>query len=201
MSLTTKKPTFAVIGAGWGGITLTQQVSLSKYHLKIISPVRTIQYTPLLASAACGLFHFRLAEEPIRRKNRTDVEYYKAIAQDIDFDKRIVRCKTAADVDGEGPKDFGVEFDKLCIAPGCDNQDFGTPAAYALGDAADIEAESLPALAEVALQKGEYLTHAFNNAVGENHDGLHPFEYQQRALLAYLGNHDGIIGGRQDWTG
>ncbi|ROV95262.1 hypothetical protein VPNG_08986 [Cytospora leucostoma] len=123
------KRTLAVIGSGWGGFTLSQKVSLEKYHIIIISPIRTVQYTPLLASAACGLFNFRLAEEPIRRKHRTEVEYYKAVAQDIDFDKRTIRCRTAIDADGEGPRDFEVQYDELCIAPGCDNQDFGTPGA------------------------------------------------------------------------
>lgn len=126
------KPVLAVIGSGWGGFTLSQKVSLERFHLKIISPVRTIQYTPLLASAACGLFNFHLAEEPVRRKQRTDVEYYKAVALNIDFDKRVIRCKAAAEVDGEGPKDFDVKYDKLCIAPGCDIQDFGTPGANML---------------------------------------------------------------------
>lgn len=366
---------------------------MEQYHLKIISPIRTIQYTPLLASAACGLFNFRLAEEPVRRKQRTEVEYYKAIAHNIDFEKRIVRCKTAAEVDGEDPKDFEVEYDKLCIAPGCDIQDFGTPGAkehalflrttndsrllqqrllemmdqaslptllsdpqrqrdilnirivgggaigieaaaelvdlwnedmrflfphldgkltitihdvapsilttfdrslaeyatesltrgkqhiiqiktsshiekvdagaiytkedgrlpygvliwatgnkanklvdtisdriqlpekglpriltdkylrvlrsdgssmdgvYALGDAADIKGESLPTLAEVALQKGEYLTEVFNKHSSGDSVGPPPFEYKQRALLAYLGQQDGIIAGKEDWTG
>lgn len=387
------KPVLAVIGSGWGGFTLSQKVSLERFHLKIISPVRTIQYTPLLASAACGLFNFRLAEEPVRRKQRTDVEYYKAVALNIDFDKRIIRCKTAAEVDGEDPKDFDVKYDQLCIAPGCDIQDFGTPGAkehalflrttndsrllqqrllemldqaslphvledpqkqrdilnirivgggaigieaaaelfdlwnedmrflfphldgkltitihdvassilttfdqhlaeyatesltkgkanvvqiktgshiekvdagaiytkedgrlpygvliwatgnkvnklvdtlsdrimlpekglprvltdkylrvlrpdgtsmdgvYALGDAADIKGESLPTLAEVALQKGEYLTKVFNNHSTEDSAEAPPFVYKQRALLAYLGQRDGIIGGKEDWTG
>ncbi|KAL1870160.1 hypothetical protein Daus18300_005224 [Diaporthe australafricana] len=387
------KPVLAVIGSGWGGFTLSQKVALDKYHLKIISPIRTIQYTPLLASAACGLFNFRLAEEPVRRKSRTEVEYYKAIAHDIDFDKRIVRCKTSAEVDGENPQDFEVAYDKLCIAPGCDIQDFGTPGAkehalflrttndsrllqqrllemmdqaslpnflndpqkqrdilnirivgggaigieaaaelvdlwtedmrflfphldgkltitihdvapsilttfdrslaeyatesltkgkqhiiqiktsshiekvdagaiytkedgrlpygvlvwatgnkvnklvdtisdriklpekglpriltdkylrvlrsdgtsmdgvYALGDAADIKGESLPTLAEVALQKGEYLTKVFNKHGSERTEDPPQFEYKQRALLAYLGQQDGIIAGKEDWTG
>ncbi|KXH41661.1 hypothetical protein CNYM01_09838 [Colletotrichum nymphaeae SA-01] len=375
------KPVLVVIGTGWGGFTLTQKVDLAKYDIKVISPVRTIQYTPLLASAACGLFNFRLAEEPVRRKHRTEMDYYKAFAEDIDFEKRIVRCKTDAPTAGEEPTTFEVRYDKICIAPGCDTQDFGTPGAkehalflkttndarliqqrilqmldkaslpttseqdqrdylnirivgggaigieaaaelwdlwfedmrflfphldgkvtitihdvapkilstfdanlseyatsslqgkhvkiktgshiqsveadaiftkedgrlpyglliwatgnkasslveklpvkklegglpriltdkylrvlhpdgspmsdvYALGDAADIEGESLPTLAEVALQKGEYLTAILNS----NADPV-PFNYKQRALLAYLGRHDGIIGGKQEWTG
>ncbi|GJD03081.1 pyridine nucleotide-disulfide [Colletotrichum higginsianum] len=372
------KPVLVIIGTGWGGFTLTQKVSLEKYDVKVISPIRTIQYTPLLASAACGLFNFRLAEEPVRRKHRTDQDYYKAIAEDIDFEKRIVRCKTDAPTANEDPTYFEVRYDKICIAPGCETQDFGTPGAkehalflkttndarliqqrilqmldkaslpttsehdqrdylnirivgggaigieaaaelwdlwfedmrflfphldgklnitihdvapkilstfdaslseyatsslegkhvklmtgsniqrveddaiftkedgrlpYGLliwatgnkvnplvdseetreratpyphrqvppgpapgrepngqrlrtGDAADIEGESLPTLAEVALQKGEYLTVVLNSN-GEPA----PFNYKQRALLAYLGRRDGIIGGRKEWTG
>lgn len=391
--MATKKPVLAIIGSGWGGFTLSQKVSLEKYQLKVISPIRTIQYTPLLASAACGLFNFRLAEEPVKRKSRAEVEYFKATAQNIDFDRRIVHCHTATNLGGEAPSKFEVPYDRLCIAPGCDIQTFGTPGAkehalflrttndarllqqrllemldraslpdvaadpqkqrdilnirivgggaigveaaaelfdlwndemrflyshldgkltitihdvapailttfdkslaeyatdsltkgkagivkiqtgshiekvepdaiftkedgrlpfgvliwatgnsvnslvdkisdrvkmpekglprvltdkylrvlkkdgtsmenvYALGDAADIDGESMPTLAEVALQKGEYLTGALNQNSTAEKSGVHRFEYKQRALLAYLGSHDGVIGGREDWTG
>ncbi|KAI0021715.1 hypothetical protein F4780DRAFT_262219 [Xylariomycetidae sp. FL0641] len=378
------KPTLVIIGSGWSGFTLAQRVSLERYHIKVISPIRTIQYTPLLASAACGLFNFRLAEEPVRRRKRTGVEYYKAIAKDIDFSRRIVRCQTATQVHEEKPQDFEVAYDKIAIAPGCDIQDFGTPGAkehalflrttndarliqqrllemldkaslpntsdaeqrdvlririvgggaigieaaaemydlwheemrflfphldgklvitihdvaptilstfdsrlaeyatqslkgrhiemktsshitrveadgivtkedgklpyglliwatgnkasslseqldvkkpekglpriltdqhlrvlkpdgsaipdaYALGDAADIDGHTLPTLAEVALQKGEYLSDMLN--AGQDGATGKPFEHKQRALLAYLGRHDGIIAGKEDWTG
>lgn len=72
---------------------------------------------------------------------------------------------------------------------------------YALGDAADIKGESLPTLAEVALQKGEYLTDVFNKHGSEGTADPPRFEYKQRALLAYLGQQDGIIAGKEDWTG
>jgi NADH:ubiquinone reductase (non-electrogenic) len=77
----------------------------------------------------------------------------------------------------------------------------GTPfeGTYALGDAADIEGYSLPTLAEAALQKGEYLTRELNNEAGGA--APQPFEYKQKVHLAYLGRHDGVIGGKQDWTG
>lgn len=398
------KPCLAIIGSGWGGFTLSQKVSLAKYNIVVISPIRTIQYTPLLASAACGLFNFRLAEEPVRRKRRHEVQYYKATAENIDFEKRIIRCKAAAHIEGgddakksnesSNSEIFEVKYDKVCIAPGCDIQDFGTPGArehalflrttndarliqqrvlemvdaaslpgvsaarqreilsirivgggavgieaaaelwdlwfedlrflcpqldkdgdgskltitihdvapqilstfdsslseyaaqslrgkhvelktsshiervepgaiitkedgrlpaglliwatgnkasslvetlhnvkkpkeglpriltdrylrvlransddgspiegaYALGDAADVEGESLPALAEVAMQKSEYLTSVLN-AADDEAALVRPFAYKQRALLAYLGRRDGIMGGRQDWTG
>lgn len=390
-----QKQSLAIIGSGWAGFTLSQKASLSRYNVTVISPIRTIQYTPLLASAACGLFNFRLAEEPVRRRSRTDLHFYKAVATHIDFATRTIRCRGDVKL-GDGdpniqaalPRDngaFDVRYDKLCIAPGCAIQDFGTPGArehalflrttndarviqqrlleildaaslptasaqrqrdllhirivgggaigieaaaelwdawhedlrhvyphldgkvsitihdvapqilgtfdaslseyatkslegkkvelktsnhierverdhivtkedgklpfgmliwatgnkasplieemegvkkpkkglprlltdkylrvlredgtpmedvYALGDAGDIEGESLPTLAEVALQKGEYLVDQLNRTEDGRPDG--PFQYKQRALLAYLGRQDGVIGGKEDWTG
>lgn len=375
------KPTIAVIGSGWAGFTLSQQLSTAKYKVQVISPIRTIQYTPLLASAACGLFDFRLAEEPVRRRNRTDVQYHKAIAQKIDFEKHTIHCKPSVTDLGQSD-DFEVKYDKIIVAPGCNIQTFGTPGAkehalflrttndarliqqrllemldaaslpnvseeqqrellnirivgggaigieataeiydlwnedmrflyphldgkltitihdvaptilstfdkslgdyalnslhqkkvqiktgshiekvehdaiytkeetrmpygmliwatgngvnpllddlpvkkpekglpriltdrylrilspdgqvidnaYALGDAADIDGHSLPTLAEVALQKGEYLSRELNHS----DQPIKPFEYKQRSLMAYLGQHDGIVGGRSEWTG
>lgn len=49
------KPTIAIVGSGWGGFTLAHALSLMRYNVAVISPSRTIQYTPLLASAAAGM--------------------------------------------------------------------------------------------------------------------------------------------------
>ncbi|KAK4541253.1 hypothetical protein LTR36_008169 [Oleoguttula mirabilis] len=377
------KPTLAIIGSGWGAFPLTQQLNLTRYNVTVISPVRTLQYTPLLASAACGLFDLRLAEEPIRRQHRAGLNYYKATAESVDLDKRIITCKPSVeDLERVGGL-FEVKYDKVVLAPGCDIQTFGTPGAtehalflrtttdarilqqrllqmmdaaslpgipedklkeilhirivgggaigieataelydlwhqsmrhlyphldgkvqitvhdvapqllstfdeslsqyamnslkekkvemktsshierveedaiftkedgrlpyglllwatgnkasslldqldvkkpehgmpriltdkylralrpdgspiedtFAIGDAADIEGHSLPTLAEVALQKGEYLVREINKA-----DALprSPFEYTQGASLAYLGRHDGVRDGKNEWTG
>ncbi|KAG8630291.1 hypothetical protein KVT40_001910 [Elsinoe batatas] len=378
-----KKLSLAIVGAGWAGFPITQKIDLSLYNVAVISPVRTIQYTPLLASAACGLFDFRLAEEPIRRRHRTDLQYYKAWAESIDLDKRLITCRHAVDDLGRMQERFTVKYDKLVLAPGCDIQTFDTPGAmehalflrttsdarivqqrvlqmldaaslpgipeerqremlhirivgggaigieataelhdlweesmqhlyphlkgkvqitihdvapeilstfdeslseyamksmrrkgvelktgshielvesdaihtkedgrlpygmllwatgnkantlldqldvkkpekgmpriltdqhlrvmrpdgrvmdnvYAAGDAADIEGYTLPMLAEVALQKGEYLTRELNQMPGGFKS---PFNYQQRASIAYLGQRDGIVGGKDTWTG
>jgi NADH:ubiquinone reductase (non-electrogenic) len=73
------------------------------------------------------------------------------------------------------------------------------PDAYALGDAADIEGNSLPTLAEVALQKGEYLVTVLNKSATDVES--EPFKYKNKATIAYLGRHDGIVGGEESWTG
>jgi NADH:ubiquinone reductase (non-electrogenic) len=375
------KPTVVVIGSGWAGFTLSQKLSLSKYNVLIISPERCLQYTPLLASAACGLFDFRLAEEPVVRRSRVGLQYHNAIVDDIDFNSRSVRCIPAVCLIKD-QKPYYVTYDKLIIACGCGIQTFSTPGAeeyalflrttndaraiqqrllemldsatlpninderqreimtirivgagaigieataelydlwhegleqlypqlkgkatiaihdvastvlstfdqnlagyalqslkdksvqihagshiervecdaiitkeegrlpygmliwatgnkanpmieklpvkktinglrriltdkslrvfrsdgsvvnnvYALGDAADIEAFTLPTLAEVALQKGNYLARELN----ASDKPKKPFEYRQKRLVAYLGKHDGIIGGQHEYTG
>ena len=68
---------------------------------------------------------------------------------------------------------------------------------YALGDSADINDYTLPTLAEVAVQKAEYLAKELNAADQPSK----AFEYRSRPNIAYLGQHDGVIGGREEWTG
>jgi NADH:ubiquinone reductase (non-electrogenic) len=69
---------------------------------------------------------------------------------------------------------------------------------YALGDAADIVGNELPTTAEVACQKAEYLGMLVNAGAK---DAVGPFKYKQRAIVAYLGQQDGVIGGKSDWEG
>lgn len=68
---------------------------------------------------------------------------------------------------------------------------------YAIGDSADIQGYSLPTLAEVAVQKADYLATELNQA----DEPAKAFEYRSRANIAYLGQHDGVIGGKEEWTG
>lgn len=370
------------------GFTLAQAISIAKYKIDVVSPIRTVQYTPLLASAATGMFNTRLAEEPIRRRDRVPgLQYYKATVDSVDFARREVYCIPAvADIAEAALHDthpFTLTYDKLILAPGCDVQTFGTPGAlehasflrctddarkiqqrllemldaasipglteeqqrdilriiivgggpigieataelydlwfhemrhlyshldgkltleihdvapsilgnfderlgeyamqklvergitiqteshierveggalwtkergkvrfgmllwatgsgpnklaeklhvkldgklsrivtdrrlrvldpqdqimegvYALGDSADIEGYSLPLLAEVAVQKAQYLAKALNHHAGD--ESAAQFHYKQKANLAYLGQRDGVIGGREEWTG
>ena len=80
------------------------------------------------------LVNFRLAEEPVRRRNKLPgLSFYKATAENIDFQNRIIDCKPAlASIVGEHQeetKNFKLSYDKLILAPGCEVQTFGTPGA------------------------------------------------------------------------
>lgn len=71
---------------------------------------------------------------------------------------------------------------------------------FALGDVADIENNSLPTTAEVAVQKAKHLVGSLNKGLEASIPG---FKYQNRRLVTYIGSHDGIKQGssRSAWSG
>lgn len=48
-----------IVGSGWAGATMSTALDERKYKITVVSPEETTPYTPLLASAACGLYDFR----------------------------------------------------------------------------------------------------------------------------------------------
>jgi NADH:ubiquinone reductase (non-electrogenic) len=117
-------PRLVIVGTGWSGYTLAHEIDTNKYDVTVISPESTTPYTPLLASAACGLFNFSLAEEPVRHKSKA-IRFYQAWVTNVDFEKRVCVCRPAFDALSD--RTFEVAYDHIVIAPGCTNQTFGTP--------------------------------------------------------------------------
>ncbi|KAL1962651.1 hypothetical protein VTN77DRAFT_9285 [Rasamsonia byssochlamydoides] len=119
-----EKERIVIVGTGWAGYTLAYGLDYRKYSITIISPETSFVCTPLLASAACGLFDCRLAHEPIRRKD-LHAAYIKAYVTDIDFHHQIVFYRPAF----ESLKDqqLQIPYDKVIIAPGCATNTFGIP--------------------------------------------------------------------------
>lgn len=117
-----------VVGSGWAGFYIAENIDLVKYDATVISPRRTSAYTPLLASAACGVFNFYLAEDSVRSKSRQKLHFIKAVVSDIDFENKSCKCSPApAFDDEESLADFNVSYDILVLAPGCVPNTFGTP--------------------------------------------------------------------------
>ena len=121
------QPRIMVIGSGWAGFYLAEFLSTTAYAVTIVSPRRTSAYTPLLASAACGLFNFYLAEEPVRSKTRK-CRFIKASVLGVDFSARRVQCAPAfEDDEAISNENFDLEYDYLILAPGCVPNTFNTP--------------------------------------------------------------------------
>ena len=113
-----------IVGAGWAGFHICQHIDTRVYDVTVIAPRRTSAYTPLLASAAVGLFGFSIAEQPVRSKARPKITFYKASVASIDFVSRTCLCEPAFD---HHLPSFEVVYDKLIITPGCAPNTFGTP--------------------------------------------------------------------------
>lgn len=118
------KEKVVIIGSGWGGYRLGYGIDHRKYDITLISPENTSAVTPLLASAACGLFDPRLAHEPIRRKD-FHAKYIKALVVDINFDTQTLVCQPA--FDQLKNERFEVQYDKVILTPGCRSNTFGIP--------------------------------------------------------------------------
>ena len=110
-----------IIGSGWAGYYIAQYIDTTIYSVSVISPRRTSAYTPLLASAACGLFPFSCAEESVRVPG-CRYRFIKANASSIDFDNKRVHCEPAFDDDDDAAlakRFFDIAYDLLIICPGC----------------------------------------------------------------------------------
>jgi NADH dehydrogenase FAD-containing subunit len=63
---TKTKPRIVVIGAGWGGYRVAQDLDKSKFDVELISPRNYFLFTPLLPSTTVGTLEFRAIQEPVR---------------------------------------------------------------------------------------------------------------------------------------
>lgn len=121
------QPRIVIIGSGWAGFYLAEYLSTTVYAVTVVSPRRTSAYTPLLASAACGLFNFYLAEEPVRSKYRK-CRFIKANVLGVNFESRSVHCAPAFEDDEVVSNEmFDLKYDYLVLAPGCIPNTFNTP--------------------------------------------------------------------------
>lgn len=108
-----------VVGTGWAGYAVAHGLDDKKFDIRVISPEAAFPYTPLLASACVGLFDFALAQEPIRSKTQ-DLRYYKAKVEDVDIQRKVLRCRGEAQL-AEHPKgneEFEMDYDRLVLTPG-----------------------------------------------------------------------------------
>ncbi|KAK4892131.1 hypothetical protein LTR27_009315 [Elasticomyces elasticus] len=122
------KDTIVIVGSGTAGLLLSRKLDEEKFNVVVISPEETSPHTSLLTSAACGLVDLSLAEEQIRHKGRK-LTYYKARVEDVDFIRKVCRCRSACDVPGGKDRLFKVKYDRLVLAPGCATHILDVPGA------------------------------------------------------------------------
>lgn len=116
-----QKPRIAVIGAGWAGYRVAQDLDKSKFDVEVISPRNHFLFTPLLPSTTVGTLEFRAIQEPVR--TIPHVIYHQANVNKIDFENNTLHCSDALD----NGFDFQLQYDGLILAPGSETNTLGVP--------------------------------------------------------------------------
>jgi len=113
-----------ILGTGWGGMRMVQSLDPKKYQISVVSPRNHMLFTPMLASAAVGTVSCDAVCEPVRPwVAKNGGRYYEASAEQVDTEKRTVKCHTGAD------EDFTLSYDRLIVAVGYQANTFGIPGA------------------------------------------------------------------------
>lgn len=118
-----KRRRLVVLGAGFGGYSLVRGLRRSPIDVTVVSPRNYFLFTPLLPSAVSGSVEFRSILEPLRRRQR-HARLLEAGAEAIDFDRRVVRCRSAVT-----DETFEVGYDALAIGVGARVTDHGVSGA------------------------------------------------------------------------
>lgn len=134
-----KKEKLVILGSGWAGFRVLNDIDRSLYDVCVISPRNHFVFTPLLASTTTGVLNFRSIIEPIRTDRGKTHDYYQAYCTGIDFQEKKVHCS------GVHEDQFEVAYDKLIISIGSDNNTFNIPGVnpknvYFLKELADARA-------------------------------------------------------------
>ncbi|KAI9207179.1 FAD/NAD(P)-binding domain-containing protein [Polychytrium aggregatum] len=118
-----KRERLVILGSGWAGFKLINEVNTKDYDVVVISPRNHFVFTPLLASTAVGTLEYRAITEPVRTYGR-GISFHQATCDQIDFEKKEITCRPAFESQ-DAP--FAIAFDKLVLAVGAKSNTFGIP--------------------------------------------------------------------------
>ena len=113
-----------ILGAGWASFKALQHIDTKAYDVVCISPRNYFVCTPLLCASAVGTLSFRSIVEPVRGLLESNVTYYEAAVEGIDFDAKTLSCRSNLEDKSEV---FDVSYDKLVIGVGAKSNTFGIP--------------------------------------------------------------------------
>lgn len=208
---------FVIVGAGPTGVEISSEISdlfsgdYSKLYPHLKDKVKVAVHD--VADQVLSGFDSTLQEYAMRSFSKRNVEivtgsHIERIEKDCVYTKERGKIDTGLVIWATGnkctPLVDSLNVKKTPRNPRILTDDFlrvYTPnsdildGVFALGDAADVEDARLPTTAEVACQKANYLAKMLNNGFSKK------FVYKQTSIVAYLGQNDGVISGKNDYSG
>ena len=163
-----------VLGSGWAGYRLLQDLDPNKYQVMVVSPRNHFLFTPLLASSAVGgseIGSICQSIRPLAAKRKA--RFYEAKAVDLQKHAKMLKCET---LDG---REFPLFYDKLIIAIGFQANDFGIPGIFfILLSRADLSASVVQFLVSTCVINHTHISIANQqSSLGGKEDGQHTYVY------------------------
>ncbi|KAJ3407160.1 hypothetical protein HDU80_009518 [Chytriomyces hyalinus] len=124
MADSTRKHRVVILGSGWGGIRLAQDLNLNVFDVTVVSPRDHFVMTPLLASAAVGTVDISCISQPVQRiRWSNEIHFVEASCESINMVGKEVDCVSTMSSNSS----VHVPFDSLIIAVGGKSNVFGIP--------------------------------------------------------------------------
>jgi len=115
------RPHVVVLGAGFAAFRFLRKIDTKAYRVTAVSPRNHFLFTPLLTGTTVGSVGFRSIIEPLRGA-RKDLAFSLGTCTSIDAEAKTVHCQNPLD-----DTTFSLEYDRLVIAVGGENNTFGIP--------------------------------------------------------------------------
>eukprot|EP01117_Protostelium_nocturnum_P009981 TRINITY_DN3557_c0_g1_i1.p1 TRINITY_DN3557_c0_g1~~TRINITY_DN3557_c0_g1_i1.p1 ORF type:complete len:456 (-),score=136.76 TRINITY_DN3557_c0_g1_i1:1084-2451(-) len=112
-----KKKKLVVLGTGWAGFRLIQDVNTKYYDVTVVSPRNHFLFTPLLTSTTVGTLEFRGVIEPIRN-GKLKVNYVQANCTGIDTSNQKIKVQAIYEDSITQTNSFDLDYDELVISVG-----------------------------------------------------------------------------------
>jgi NADH:ubiquinone reductase (non-electrogenic) len=201
---------FVIVGGGPTGVEFAGELSdffwedLRHYFPTI--PVNEVRFTLVEASTTIlGAFHKALVDHAMVtiKRQGVDIRTHSLVKEvrknEVHLaDGTVIPCGLIVWSTGVGPRDLAKKLGWQKTKQGRFIVDdhlrvMELKDVYAAGDCAEIEANPLPATAQVAQQQGRYIAKAFNTMAKDPQATVDPFKFHYLGITTYVGSNKSLI--------
>ncbi|KAJ3256095.1 NADH:ubiquinone oxidoreductase [Chytriomyces hyalinus] len=124
-----KKKTIAILGTGWGSVSLLKDLDTENYNVVLVSPRAYFLFTPLLPSCTVGTIELRSIMQPIRfltRFKKREILFIEGNCTKVDPDSQVITVEDSSQITGDVSV-TNIKYDYLVVGVGAENATFGIP--------------------------------------------------------------------------
>ncbi|KAJ3240203.1 NADH:ubiquinone oxidoreductase [Chytriomyces hyalinus] len=123
------KKTIAILGTGWGSVSMLKDLDTENYNVVLVSPRAYFLFTPLLPSCTVGTIELRSIMQPIRfltRFKKREILFIEGNCTHVDPDNQVITVQDSSQIVGDVSV-TDIKYDYLVVGVGAENATFGIP--------------------------------------------------------------------------